>query len=162
VWLRFRKVREVPGTERMSVRGWIRGYAVWLFVACFIANATSPIAAMYWHNLIALHASVLPVVLWVDALLRTRHAATARKWGAVYFAFTVAFLVAMAIGGSDFRTSGYQSQGIPDRDHELLLDLGMLDIGARRSPGWPREERFFYQTYMKQYEIPGSPTSSAE
>jgi len=162
VWLRFRKVRNVPGTERMSDRGWIRGYAVWLFAACFIANATSPIATMYWHNLIALHATVLPVVLWVDALLRTRHAPSVRRWAAAYFAFTVAFLVAMAIGSPDFRTTGLESQGVPDRDHELLFDLGMLEFGAKRNPGWPREERFFYQTYMKQYEIPGDSTSPAD
>jgi hypothetical protein len=158
VWLRFRKVREVPGTERMSSRGWIRGYAVWLFVACFIANATSPIAVMYWHNLIALHATVLPVVLWVDALLRTPHAATVRKGMAVYLGLSVTFLLAMAIGSPDFRTTGLESQGIPDRDHELLIDLGMLELGVRRDPGWAREERYFYQTYMKQYEIPETPT----
>jgi hypothetical protein len=38
----------------------------------------------------------------------------------------------------------------------------MLEFGAKRNPGWPREERFFYQTYMKQYEIPGDSTSPAD
>ena len=142
----------------MSDRNWLGGYALWVFVASVIANAMSPSPNMYWHGLIAFHAAVLPLVLWVDALLRTRRAPIVQKGIAVYLTLTVVLLVSMVFARRQYRSEGRDTVGPPPRrDHELLRDLGLpIDAKGR----WPREGRFFFETYVRPYLV--SPTTGVE
>ena len=72
VWLWRRRASPSAGTgDPTSGRSWLGDYALWTFVACFVANGLSPSVVTWWHNLIALHAAVLPLVLGADARLAT-------------------------------------------------------------------------------------------
>jgi hypothetical protein len=160
MWRRFRKTRREPASATPSRRDWMRGYAVWLFVACLLANATSPTEVMYWHNLIAFHAAVLPMVMWVDALSRTRRAALVRRAVGAYLSLSLVFLLGMSVGADIFRPSGRHAVAFtPHTDHELLHDLG-LDAHPNRRP-WPRQEGYFYRAYASPYEIPADSPSDA-
>jgi hypothetical protein len=153
VWRRFRKTRTLSASAMPSRRDWLRGYTVWLFVACLVANATSPTEVMYWHNLIAFHAAVLPMVLWVDALSRTRRAPLVRHAVAAHLSLSLVFLLGMSVGADIFRAGGRHAVAFtPHTDHELLHDLG-LDAHPNRRP-WPRQEGYFYRVYASPYEIP--------
>ena len=159
VWRRFRIRLRTPASETPSRRDWMRGYAVWLFAACLIANATSPTEVMYWHNLVAFHAAVLPMVLWVGALSRTRRAPLVRRAVAAYLSLSLVFLVGMCVGADVFRLGGRHAVGFtPHTDHELLHDLGLDASSNRRA--WPRQEGYFYRVYASPYVIP--PVSAVE
>jgi hypothetical protein len=160
VWRRFRTVRRgLPGVAP-SRRDWMRGYAVWLFVACLVANATSPTEVMYWHNLIAFHAAVLPMVLWVEAMSRTRRAALVRRAVVAHLSLSLVFLLGMSVGADVFREGGRHAVAFtPHTDHELLHDLG-LDAHPNRRP-WPRQEGYFYRVYASPYELPADSAAGA-
>ena len=152
--------------EQWSGRSWLRGYALWVFAASVVANTMSPSPTMYWHGLIAFHAAVLPLVLWVDALLQTRRAPAVQTGTVVYLTLTVVLLLSMVFGSRQYRVGGRDTVGPPPRrDHEILRDLGLpIDASGR----WPRENRFFFETYVRPYlaspvaEKQGSPTPRPE
>lgn len=74
VWLWRRKrsggLRAFP--EDGSRRSWLHGYVRWCFLAAVATFALSPTTIMSWQALIVFHAAVLPLVLWLGALLRGR------------------------------------------------------------------------------------------
>jgi hypothetical protein len=74
VWLWRRKrsggLRAFP--EDGSRRSWLHGYVRWCFLAAMATFALSPTTIMSWQALIVFHAAVLPLVLWLGALLRGR------------------------------------------------------------------------------------------
>jgi hypothetical protein len=160
-WRRYRTQRGHGTPERMSGRRWLRSYALWVFLSCVIANAMSPASTQYHHNLIAVHAAVLPLVLWVDALLRTRRAAAVRRGIAVYLALSVSLLLAMALANDQYRFAGRDSIGyVPLADHEMVEDLDLSHYPRRRT--WPRADRYFVRAYLDRYQIPaGSPAETA-
>ena len=122
LWLWRRKL--APGTTR---RAWVAGYARVCFVAAVIVFSLSPTTIMMWQGLILLHAAILPVILWVGALGRSRWAARVAMGTRGYAAVEIALLVAMALGGSQYRCSGHDGEdsfGFALRyDHPMLHDL---------------------------------------
>jgi len=99
----------------------MHGYAFWLLLSCLLANGLSPARVTWWHNLIALHAAVLPLLLWGDVLLRSPRALLARRVLAAYLAVGVFVLVAMSLAGEHYRPGGR------DRDRvDLWADRGLL------------------------------------
>jgi hypothetical protein len=155
-WRRHRlQTRHVPLHE-MPDRTWLRGYAIWAFIACIITNAASTEPAMWWHNLLAFHAAVLPLVFWTVALLRTRQAPLVRRALAAYLVLSVVLLFGMAFGSEKYRgrdPATFHAYA----DHEIVRDLGLLEWSVK---AWPRKSAYFYQSYMRPFEIP--PAAEAE
>jgi hypothetical protein len=106
---------------------------------------------MWWHNLIVLHAAVLPVVLWTMAIWRTRRAPVVRRGLAAYAALSVVLLLGMAFGGEQFM-HGPRKPGprLPGVYHGIQSDLGLTEFDRAH---WPRKDGFFYQTYMQPLEF---------
>jgi len=158
VWRRRRTERKLVPADRVPSRIWLREYTVWVFAACVIGNALSPSVVMWWHNLIVLHAAVLPIVLWSDALLRTRRAPAVRRGMAPYLALSV-ILLGMALGSNQYRRGGRDAQAmVLGTDHEILRDLRLTeccDISVDPATGlWPRKNSPFYMLYVRPFTIP--------
>lgn len=115
---------------------------------------------MWWHNLIVLHAAVLPVVLWIDAGLRTRRSVPLRRGLMAYLVLELVLLVGLALGGEWFRRPVPGSTGeVPVADHEIRLALPAIRYDRHH---WPRVNTFFYETYMRPFLIPASGQSEGE
>ena len=92
----------------------------------------APTTIMWWQGVPLLHAVVLPVALWGDALARLRRA---RRWarrvavtGWAWGATAVALTLLMAFGGRRFRCGGEDCIVIPLRhDHPMLHDLRITE-----------------------------------
>jgi hypothetical protein len=137
-WRRLRRVRRAP-TRSLPKRTWMHGYAFWLLLSCLLANGLSPARVTWWHNLIALHAAVLPLLLWGDVLLRSRRALLARRALAAWLAVGVFVLVAMSLAGEHYRPGGRDG----DRfglwtDRDLLVRQGIEEPFEWESEGSDR------------------------
>jgi len=154
LWRRRRKQRNSRSGNRMAGRPWLREYALWCLVGCILANAASPAPAMWWHNLIALHAAVLPVVLWTLAMLRTRRGPWVRRGMAAYVVLTVVLLLGMAFGSEQFMHGPRNPPpSIPAVYHGMQSDLELTDFTREQ---WPRPDGFFYQEYLRPLEFQSS------
>jgi len=163
---RFRKVgRGQP--SRRAPRDWLRGYAVWVFAACFLANALSPTIIMWWHNLIALHAAVLPVVLLCDTLARTRRAELLRRVCAVHAGLSAVLLLGMAFGADQYRVGGRGTQADSMWEHPMPRDLRLDEccgvvFDLEPATNWRgKEGEYFYRTYLLPY-APKPPAAAPE
>ena len=149
LWTRMREQPKQKAAVKISGRTWIKAYTVWIFVGCIIANALSTAHVMWWHNLIALHGAVLPVVLWTDALLRTPKAFLVRSVMAVYAIVAVVLMVGMGFGSEQ-----YQGRRPPPEpfvaEHELIRDLNLYEYTLS---SLPRTNLYFYRQYLRPYEI---------
>jgi hypothetical protein len=159
VWRRRRTQGKLIPADRVPSRIWLREYTIWVFAACVIGNALSPSVVMWWHNLIVLHAAVLPIVLWSDALLGTRSAPAVRRVMAPYLALSVVLLLGMAFGSNQYRRGGRDAKAIVlDTDHEIVRDLRLTeccDISVDPETGqWPRKNSPFYMLYVRPFTIP--------
>jgi hypothetical protein len=118
-WLR-------PG---FSDRTWLKGYALWTFLAATVVFALSPTTIMMWQALIVLHASVLPLVLWAGPLLRSRRWSERAARGVwIYAAASLVLLVLIPLGSTHYRCAGHgdgaDSFGLALRhDHRMLYEL---------------------------------------
>ncbi len=131
LWRRIRKRHARGDRSRSSGRLWLEEYVACTFVGAVISCALSPTTFMFWQGLIFFHAAVLPLVLWVTLLLRSRLAPRVRAAARIWVALST--LLALAI---TFRSPMYHVAG-PDEpsafrvaDHPMLNDLG---IGAGQS-----------------------------
>jgi len=107
-------------------RDWLCGYLVWSFLAALIVFGLSPTTIMYWQGLILFHVAVLPVVLWLGALLEGPRAAWARRGVAAYGALALFLLFGMAFGSPYYRCGGKEPLRLPLRyDHPMLHELGI-------------------------------------
>ena len=108
-------------------RDWLKGYARISFLALAIVFALSPTTVMMWQGLIVLHAAILPVILWLGSLSRTRFAPRVVKGTWIYAAAEIALLVAMAFGNPQYRCGGRMNRRdfiFPLRyDHPMLHEL---------------------------------------
>jgi hypothetical protein len=159
IWRRRRPLRRLLPADRLVGRAWLGRYAVWLCAACFIANALSPAPVMWWHNLIAFPGTLLPVVLWASALLRTRRAPLVNKVVLAYAIFAVVLLAGMAVGAKQYRFGGRKPKGIAvNTDHEILHDLRITETCpitvAPQGGLWPRQGEYFYKEYVRPFAIP--------
>jgi len=161
LWLwRRRRASPSAGTgDPTSARTWLGEYALWTFVACFIANALSPSVVTWWHNLIALHAAVLPLVLGADALLASPRTPWVRRGMAAWAALSVILLLGMAFASDQYRQGGRDPvEYVLESDHEMVRDLGLADCcGVSLDPekgAWPRKNSYFYVHYVRPFLIP--------
>ncbi len=137
VWLWRRKrsggLQAFP--EDGSRRSWLHGYVRWCFLAAVATFALSPTTIMSWQALIVFHTAVLPLVLWIGALLRGRGRSRVfvRSW--VVAAGILALSVCLA--SPPYRRGGrkpfsLRRVGVP----EMVTELGMLEHATyhRRAP----------------------------
>jgi hypothetical protein len=130
---RMLRQRLPPG---VTARSWLKGYARVCFVAAVIVFGLSPTTIMAWQGLILLHAAILPVILWAGALSRSRLASrmTTVTWG--YAVVEIAFLIAMALGGSQYRCGGHT--GADGFGFSLAYDSPMFrELHVQQTCPWP-------------------------
>ncbi len=160
VWLvrRQLRARRSPREGRPAGRAWLRGYALWVFVACLIANALSPTVVMWWHNLIVLHAAVLPLVLYADVLGRTRLARHLGRGLAVWIGLSVVLMLGMALGAEQYRHGGREAWSwVLPRNDRVVQDLHLTDHGVSIDPrhgSWPLNNELLYEEFLRPYELP--------
>jgi hypothetical protein len=123
-WRLWRRRTLKPGR---SERSWLKGYARICFVAAVIVFGLSPTTIMMWQGLILLHAAILPVILWLGALSRTRLGPRVALGTRIYAGLEIALLLALALGGFHYRCAGHtgdDAHGFPLRyDHPMLEEL---------------------------------------
>ncbi|HEX4962162.1 MAG TPA: hypothetical protein VF173_15105 [Thermoanaerobaculia bacterium] len=125
--------RLVPGT---SPRSWLKGYVRICFVAGLIVFALSPTTVMMWQGLILFHAAILPVVLWIGPLTRTRFAARAIRWTRAYGVAEVVFLLAIAFGTPYYRCAGHKPED--SFNFNLRSDSPMFrELNIQQTCPWP-------------------------
>ncbi len=125
-WRRARRGRLRPPPEAGGHR-WLHGYAGWTLVAALVSFALSPTTIMQWQGFSVLHAAVLPRVMWVALLLRSRRRALARALARVHLGAAVAVLACMAIASPMYRRGGRAGVGsVVGEDHPMYHELGIL------------------------------------
>ncbi len=128
VWLWRRKrsggLRAFP--ENGSRRSWLHGYVRWCFLAAVVTFALSPTTIMSWQALIVFHAAVLPLVLWLGALLRSwrRTRVFTRSWAVA----TGVLALSVCLASPPYRRGGRKPfqlgrVGVP----ESVIELGILE-----------------------------------
>jgi len=128
LWLRRRHRGQAlkPLPVEASDRDWLDGYLLWSFVAAAVVFGLSPTTIMYWQGLILFHVAVLPVVLWLGALLDGPRAAWAARGALAYAGLALFVLFGMAFGSPYYRCGGKEPLRLPLRyDHPMLHELGI-------------------------------------
>ncbi len=122
-------LRRLPAeVNAKSGRRFLEEYSAWTFLAAVVVYAGAPTTVMNWQGLVILHAAVLPPLLWVHALLRTRHAQRTRR--ALAFATSLAGLILLAqtFGATHYRCAGRKGLDLALRsDHPMLHELHIVD-----------------------------------
>lgn len=127
-----------PLSPKAQGRTWLRGYALWCFAAAFVVFSLSPTTIMSWQGLIVLHAAVLPVVLWLEALGRTRIRFRVAKGVRVFLGVEIALLLAILLGGPHYRCKGHDPQGRDSFFFPLAHDHPMFhELGIQKTCPWP-------------------------
>jgi hypothetical protein len=116
-----------------SRREWLHGYVRWALIASVLAFCMSPTTIMMWQALVVLHAAILPVVLWLGALWRTRAGPRVRTAMIVHIAVLVGFGVTMAFVAPMYRVGGRDAAYVRVPEAHPMLDR--LDV-TRRSTVW--------------------------
>lgn len=124
-WRQRRTLRKSPAAA--SGRTWLKGYALWTFLAAVAVFALSPTTIMMWQALIILHAAVLPLLLWTGALLRSRRSGLVARGVWIYAAVSFVILILIPLGSTHYRCAGHDgsdSFGLALRhDHPMLHEL---------------------------------------
>lgn len=124
VWRRRFGLLRRPLAAAANGRTWLFGYALWTAVAALLSFAASPTTVMGWQGLIALHAAVLPVVLGLDAWLRTRRGRRFVWLVPTYAAWSVLLLLGMALSSPHYRCGGRLNINLALLgDHAMFHDL---------------------------------------
>jgi hypothetical protein len=122
-----------------SARGWVASYARCCFAAAVVTFALAPTTIMMWQGFLVLHAAVLPVVLWGEALARSRRGRVAVAAAGVWAAVSVVWLALMAVGSPHYRNGGEEPLQLTLRhDHPMLRELGIQETAPMpiRPDGW--------------------------
>lgn len=152
LWRRVRKRNARGAPYRSSGRLWLEEYVACTFVGAAISCALSPTTFMFWQGLIFFHAAVLPLVLWVTLVLRSRLAPQVRTAARVWAVLAILLALAITLRSPMYRSAGpEEASAYRVADHPMLHDL---DIGADQSividPGfvsnlpdlfWPAADR---------------------
>src|SRR6185437_11908449 len=77
-WRRIWRRRRALDLHHSTGRRWLQGYVVAVFGAAVIAVALAPTTVMFWQGFAIFHAAVLPPVLWLGVLVRSRFASSIR------------------------------------------------------------------------------------
>jgi len=127
MWRRNRRRWHQPPAG-ISDRAWLHGYVVWTFGAAVLSFALSPTTIMAWQGFSVLHAAVVPPVLWVAVLLRSRMRERVERLARVWVAALLVLLVCMAVAAPRYRRNGRGAVGIVvHQDHPMYHELGILD-----------------------------------
>lgn len=134
-------LRRLPAeVNAKSGRRFLEEYAVWTFLAAVVVYAGAPTTIMNWQGLVILHAAVLPPLLWVHALLRTRHAQRTRRVLALGAPLAGLILLAQTFGATHYRCAGRKGLDLELRsDHPMLHELHIVDrcpLPLDRPGGW--------------------------
>ncbi len=136
-----RLVRHPAPAPAASFRGWLVSYTGCCFGAAVIAFALAPTTIMMWQGLLVLHAAVLPVVLWGEALARSRRARIAVAGAWAWAVISILWLLLMAVGSPHYRCGGEQPLQLDLRhDHPMLHQLGIhrsCPVPVRPDAWWP-------------------------
>ncbi len=140
----WRRRRQRPGSGTRG-RVWLQGAVTWTFAGAVVAFALSPTTIMMWQGFAAFHAAVLPPVMLLGVLRRTRRARWAEPLSRSLAPAFVAVIVAMALGSPMYRRGGREPATIPVRtDHPMYHDLGVFaHTSVRVDPGSPWEPDVF-------------------
>lgn len=123
-WLR----RLPPEVSRKSGRRFLEEYAAWTFLAAVVVYCGAPTTVMNWQGLVILHAAVLPPLLWLNALRRTRRASRVRLGLRIVTPIALLLLFAQAFGATHYRCGGRLGLDLALRsDHPMLHDLHVVD-----------------------------------
>ena len=135
-------LRPGPAT---SDRVWLHGVVAWTFVAAVISYAVSPTTIMAWQGFSIMYAAVLPVVLFLGVLGRTRFAPRVRRLACALAAAFLLVLAAMTFGAPMFRRGGREAFTIGvRRDHPMYAELGIFaHTSVRLDPTFPWEPDVF-------------------
>ncbi len=142
VWLWRRKrsggLRAFP--ENGSRRSWLHGYVRWCFLAAVVTFALSPTTIMSWQVLIVFHVAVLPLVLWLGALLRggRRIRVFMRPWAVA----TGVLALSVCLASPPYRRGGRKQfslgrVGVP----EMVRELGILEHATYHQRALDGEDR---------------------
>ena len=139
VWL-WRRIRKRGGRGRSPSSGrlWLEEYIACTFVGAAISSALSPTTFMFWQGLVFFHAAVLPLVLWVTPLWRSRFAPQVRVAAHAWAVLAILLALAMTLESPMYRAARPDEKGaFRVADHAMLHDLGigtaqsvMIDSGA--------------------------------
>src|SRR5262249_54967751 len=105
LWLFSRLRRRHALQSRLSIR-WLRFYVVAVLLAAVISFTLSPTTIMSWQCVPALHAAVLPLVLYAAVLLRTRRRAAVEVGVRAWLVLSIVFALAITFGAPVFRSAG--------------------------------------------------------
>lgn len=161
-WLWRRRCTRVDPARPVSGRDWLAGYALWTFAAALLTYALAPTTVMMWQGLVILHAAVIPVVLWVDALLAGPRAAWARRGAAAWLSLSLVLLLGMAFGSTVYRRGGLGAPGFAFASaHPMLRDLGLLRCcDVRVDPSAPDLEVFLRTLRPRPASAPAAPSTA--
>jgi hypothetical protein len=127
MWRRNRPRWRRPQTA-MSDRTWLHGYVVWTFAASVASFAVSPTTIMAWQSFSVLHVAVLPLLLWVVVLLRSRHREAMQRLARLWLGALLVLLVLITVAAPRYRRGGRDPVGIVvHEDHPMYHELGILD-----------------------------------
>jgi hypothetical protein len=128
----WRRQRPTPGR-----RLWLRQYAFWTLAGAVVAFAISPTSVMFWQGFPVFHVAVLPVVLFVQALLRSGRLAVGRRTAAAMVAAVLAVNGLIGWASPMFRPPGPLRTGGSGTEasfvrrlsanHPMFHDLGLLE-----------------------------------
>lgn len=142
--------RVPPAVLRKSGRRFLEEYAAWTFLAAVVVYCGAPTTVMNWQGLVILHAAVLPPLLWLNSLLRTRHAQRVQLALRVAAPVALLLLVAQTFGATHYRCAGRKGLDLALRsDHRMLHELHIVDrcpLPLNQPGGWwpdvlPEKER---------------------
>ncbi len=116
-------------------RLWLRQYAFWTLAGAAAAFAISPTSVMFWQGFPVLHVAVLPVVLLVEALVRSGRIGARRRALAAAVATVLAVNALIGWASPMFRAPGplrADATGTEasfvrrlSADHPMFHDLGL-------------------------------------
>lgn len=125
--------RRQPAT--VGQRAWLRQYAFWTLAGAVAAFAISPTSVMFWQGFPVFHVAVVPVVLCVQALLRSGRVVAGRRAVAAVVVTVLAVTALIAWASPMFRPPGpLRTRGSGTEagfvrrlsaDHPMFHDLGL-------------------------------------
>lgn len=146
LWRRRPRLRFARFDARASSREWLHGYSRWCFLAAVITFSLSPTTTMMWQGLIVLHAAVLPLVLWAEAMSRSRWSRWVTLGVRAHAAALVVIILAVSVAAPMYRRGGRRPIGIITNEvPPMVVELGILDrcwvvVDAGGPPGVRRTE----------------------
>jgi hypothetical protein len=99
---------------------WFRDYALATLAALLVASALSPIVLQGWQVIIALHAALLPVALWLDRRIAPEDGRLVRI-GAAVIAIAVGMMLVIGTGNRIFRPGELPEE--VEKSHPELLEI---------------------------------------